>query len=48
MTTDDIALEHLDTLAIALSNTIVNANGIANMGYTPMGYFFMQYATPAE
>ena len=24
------------------------ANGIANMGYTPMGYFFMQYATPAE
>jgi len=24
------------------------ANGISNMGYTPMGYFFMQYATPAE
>ena len=24
------------------------ANGIANMGYTPMGYFFMQYATPAQ
>ena len=24
------------------------ANGISNMGYTPMGYFFMQYATPAQ
>ena len=24
------------------------ANGITNMGYTPMGYFFMQYAQPAE
>ncbi len=24
------------------------ANGIKNMGYTPMGYFFMQYAQPAE
>ena len=24
------------------------AKGIKNMGYTPMGYFFMQYAQPAE
>ena len=23
------------------------ANGITNMGYTPMGYFFLQYAQPA-
>ena len=24
------------------------AQGLSNMGYTPMGYFFMQYATPAQ
>ena len=24
------------------------AKGITNMGYTPMGYFFMQYAQPAQ
>ncbi|MBR5640518.1 MAG: peptide ABC transporter substrate-binding protein [Firmicutes bacterium] len=24
------------------------AHGITNMGYTPMGYFFMQYAQPAQ